>query len=30
MAIEYNDRNIDLIYDQTGNIGKSMFAEYMG
>ena len=25
----YNDRKIDLIYDQKGNIGKSMFAEFM-
>ena len=26
---EYNDRCIDLIYDPKGNMGKSIFAEYL-
>lgn len=29
MATEYNDRVIDLIYDPHGNIGKSIFSEYL-
>lgn len=28
-ATEYNDRNIYLIYDKIGNLGKSILAEYM-
>ncbi|WP_445775521.1 hypothetical protein, partial [Shewanella sp.] len=29
MATEYNDRVIDLVYDPHGDIGKSIFSEYL-